>query len=58
MVGGDLCVGEGEEVLQGPAWDRIGPRQKVAMSQVTDAQLKKSEKLAKSQGAGQRDNTD
>ena len=36
-----LKGGEGQEVLQGPAWVRVGPGQKAATSQATDAQCRR-----------------
>lgn len=47
-------VGARQEVLRGPVWVGLGPGQKVATSQTTDAQLRRSVTLAESwkPGAG------
>lgn len=58
-VGKCVCVGSGPRSSGVWCGLGVGPGQKAAMSQATNAQLERSEKkLAKSWGAGQRDNTD
>lgn len=58
MVGQNVCGGPGKRASRVQCGLGLGPGQKAAMPQATDAQLKRSVKLAKSWGAGQRDNTD